>query len=112
MRGDHVECAAALQCAEVPHLRPEVAVDGIQVTLRPKTPILLVRQEIAPAAPAVAASAPILVSQSFFRLDDRFAYEGNEQRDKDVTRIFLDPTLDPVTGDVHGPILRLEALIN
>ncbi|MBK7074489.1 MAG: hypothetical protein IPH44_19550 [Myxococcales bacterium] len=33
-------------------------------------------------------------------------------RDKDVTRIFLDPTLDPVTGDVHGPILRLEALIN
>ncbi|MBL8898445.1 MAG: hypothetical protein JNM84_12485, partial [Planctomycetes bacterium] len=69
--------------------KPELQVDGIQVTLRPKTPILLVRQEIAPAAPPVAASAPILVSQSFFRLDDRYAYEGNEQRDKVVAQEFL-----------------------
>ena len=33
-------------------------------------------------------------------------------RDLDVTRIFLDPSIDPATGDVHGTILRLEALIN
>lgn len=25
----------------------------------------------------------------------------------DVTRIFVDPQIDPVSGDVHGPILRL-----
>lgn len=25
----------------------------------------------------------------------------------DVTRIFVDPTIDPASGDVHGPILRL-----
>jgi hypothetical protein len=31
-------------------------------------------------------------------------------RDLDVTRIFLDPEIDPDTGDVHGKILRLEAL--
>lgn len=33
-------------------------------------------------------------------------------RGKDVTRIFLDPSIDPATGDVHGRILRLETLIN
>ena len=27
----------------------------------------------------------------------------------DVTRIFVDPEIDPVTGDVHGAILRLAA---
>lgn len=31
-------------------------------------------------------------------------------RDLDVTRIFLDPEIDPASGDVHGKILRLEAL--
>lgn len=33
-------------------------------------------------------------------------------RGKDVTRIFLDPEVDPATGDVHGTILRLETSIN
>jgi hypothetical protein len=28
-------------------------------------------------------------------------------RDLDVTRIFVDPKLDPETGDVFGPILRI-----
>jgi hypothetical protein len=28
-------------------------------------------------------------------------------REMDVTRIFVDPEIDPATGDVHGPILRL-----
>jgi hypothetical protein len=27
----------------------------------------------------------------------------------DVTRIFVDPSIDPASGDVHGPILRLAA---
>ncbi len=27
-----------------------------------------------------------------------------------VTRIFLDPQIDPATGDVHGKILRIEAV--
>lgn len=27
-----------------------------------------------------------------------------------VTRIFIDPAVDPETGDVHGKILRIEAL--
>jgi len=28
-------------------------------------------------------------------------------RELAVTRIFLDPSIDPASGDVHGPILRL-----
>jgi len=46
------------------------------------------------AAPAVAET-PVLVSQNFFRQDDRFRYEGNQQFDKFVTGEFL-------TGVVYG----------
>jgi hypothetical protein len=31
-------------------------------------------------------------------------------REMDVTRIFLDPEIDPASGDVHGRILRLESI--
>jgi len=31
-------------------------------------------------------------------------------RERDVTRIFVDPRIDDESGDVHGAILRLEAL--
>ncbi|MBK9385691.1 MAG: hypothetical protein IPN34_12850 [Planctomycetes bacterium] len=69
--------------------KPEMAVDGIQLTVRAKTPILLVRQEIAQANLPIVSPATILVSQNFFRLDDRTRYEGNEQRDNYITQEFL-----------------------
>lgn len=31
-------------------------------------------------------------------------------RDSAVTRLFIDPEIDPATGDVHGQILRLSPL--
>jgi hypothetical protein len=31
-------------------------------------------------------------------------------RDTAVTRLFIDPAIDPVSGDVHGKILRLSPL--
>jgi hypothetical protein len=31
-------------------------------------------------------------------------------RNNAVTRLFLDPAVDPATGDVHGKILRLSPL--
>lgn len=31
-------------------------------------------------------------------------------RDSAVTRLFIDPAIDPDSGDVHGKILRLAAL--
>jgi hypothetical protein len=31
-------------------------------------------------------------------------------RDSAVTRLFIDPEIDPATGDVHGKILRLAPL--
>jgi hypothetical protein len=31
-------------------------------------------------------------------------------RDMEVTRIFIDPEIDTVSGDVHGTILRLEGM--
>lgn len=41
-------------------------------------------QEIKPAVVG-AASSPILISQNYFRQDDRYEYDGNEHRDKFVT---------------------------
>ncbi|HWO25833.1 MAG TPA: hypothetical protein VNO30_44165 [Kofleriaceae bacterium] len=32
-------------------------------------------------------------------------------RDSAVTRLFIDPAIDPDTGDVHGQILRLAPLV-
>jgi len=72
----------------------ETRSDGAALEIRAATPILLVRKEILPAEPT-SDPAPILVSQNFFRHDDRFRWEGNERYDKFVTDEFL-------TGVVYG----------
>lgn len=47
---------------------------------------IVFHQEIKPAVLAEgAAGSPILISQNYFRQDDRYEYEGNEYRDKFVT---------------------------
>ena len=45
-------------------------------------------KEIKPAAKAAAKSL-ILVSQNYYRADDRYAYKGNQKEDKYVTEEFL-----------------------
>lgn len=63
---------------------PGRVLDGNSVAVTAKTPLLLVRKEIRPAGASVAES-PVLISQNFYRLDERYRYEGNERLDNFVT---------------------------
>ncbi|MCA8942169.1 MAG: hypothetical protein KDB80_06370, partial [Planctomycetes bacterium] len=61
-------------------------IDGNQLTIA--GPSLLVRKQIR-AVESSQQAGPILVSQNFYRLDDRYRYEGNERRDNFVIDEFL-----------------------
>lgn len=66
-------------------------------TLTAGGPVIVYHKEIKPPV-AAAADAPqgqLLVSQSFFRADDRYRMEGNEKFEKRVSGEFL-------TGTVYG----------
>ncbi len=67
---------------------PDIEVGDRQITVKPKSPTLLVRKELRPALQAEGA-LPLLVSQAFFRVGDRYRYVGKERRDKFVKDEFL-----------------------
>jgi len=57
-------------------------------TLRAASPLLAVRKDLRDS-PQAAKASPLLVSQDFFRSDDRTEFAGSEQRDKFVRDEFL-----------------------
>ena len=57
-------------------------------TLKPSTPLLAVRRELKDATKPDSVE-PLLVSQNFFRLDDRYDTAGSVRRDKFVRDEFL-----------------------
>lgn len=65
-----------------------------RMTLQAASPLVVFHEEIRPATPA-ADKTPLLVSQNFFRQDDRYRHENNVQYDKFVTDEFL-------VGTVYG----------
>ncbi len=88
--GSFAEMLLALAVLDLPFTPGEhrtAQQDGTR-TLRPATPLLLVRRELAPVA-AEAAEGAILLSQDFYRLDERYRYVGQEQRDAFVSDEFL-----------------------
>lgn len=68
--------------------------DGAKETLTLASPAIIFHKEIR-SADAPAAKSPILVSESFYRLDDPYTYVGSERLDKYVTDEFL-------TGVAYG----------
>ena len=62
--------------------------EGDTFTMTPSTGMVVFHKEIKPAAPA-ETKTPILVSQNFFRHDDRYTHVNNERFDKYVTEEFL-----------------------
>ncbi len=90
------EMAMALAITDLPFeaKKHEVKYEQARMILRAGSPMVVFHQEIKPAQPA-ANRSPILVSQNFFRVDDRYRYEGNEKVDKFVTGEFL-------AGKVYG----------
>ena len=67
---------------------PEEKTEGARLTLTVKTPALLVTEQILPAE-ASKDERPLLLSQQFFRPDDLYRFEGNEQIEKFVAGEFI-----------------------
>lgn len=70
---------------------PTVRGEGSSRTLTANGPLLVFVREVRPAVPSSANSAgpELLLSERFFRLDDRYFVEGQERRDKFVSDEFL-----------------------
>jgi len=67
---------------------------GTRVTLHAASPLVAFRKEIQPA-PLAQEKVPVLVSENFFRQNDRYRFVNNERLDKFVADEFL-------TGVVYG----------
>ena len=87
---DFPEMMLALAVLDLPFESPRhtTKAENGQYTLTAAGPMIAFHREIKPAAPA-PEQAPLLVSQNFFRADDRYREEGNEKFDKYVTDEFL-----------------------
>lgn len=89
--GSLTEVLVALAMSGLPfEAEGDVAEDlaGAALTLRSPGPALLVTEQILPAADA-DDDRPLLISQQFYRPDDRYRHEGNEQIEKFITGEFI-----------------------
>ena len=88
------EMMFALSVLDLPFrsVEHDATFNGAQLILSTKSPLIVFHEEIRGAEPA-AGDTPILVSQNFFRLDDRYRIVNNQQVDKYVTDEFLVQTV-------------------
>ncbi len=88
--GSFAEMMLALAVLDLPLQSAEhqVTVTDRQLTLVPQHRLLAFHEEIQPVTES-GHDTPILVSQNFFDLNDRFRYEGDQKLDKYVTDEFL-----------------------
>lgn len=84
------EMLAALALLDVPFeaAKHETTLEGAKLTLVAGSPLVVYHEEVLPAA-AADGDTPVLVSQNFFRRDDRYSQEKGRQVDKFVTEEFL-----------------------
>ncbi len=66
----------------------EEKLDGLRYAVQAASPLILFHREIREATRATESGA-VLVTQHFFRADDRYRHENNEQFDKYVNEEFL-----------------------
>ena len=95
--GSFTEMMFALSVLDLPFTakEQEFTVDENELQLTAKSPVIVFHEEIQQAEKA-EGETPVLVSQNFFRNDDRYEYEDDGQtNDKFVTDEFL-------TGIVYG----------
>ncbi len=65
---------------------------GQRLTFTAKSPVIVFHKEVLPSQKA-DGKTPLLVSQNFFNLADRYTYKNNERQDKYVTDEFLCSTV-------------------
>ncbi|HEY3325008.1 MAG TPA: hypothetical protein VGP72_31430 [Planctomycetota bacterium] len=80
-------CALAVLDLPFEAAKHDVEFKAARMTLTAKSPLVAFHKEIKESAPG--EKTPILVSQNFYRLDDRYRMESNERFDKYVTDEFL-----------------------
>lgn len=76
-------CALAVLDLPFEPEAPERTLDG-SARLRARTPLIVFHQQLAAVAPSEQRLG-VLVSQNYFRADDRYRYEDDEQHDKYVS---------------------------
>ncbi|MCY3021345.1 MAG: hypothetical protein NTW87_20210 [Planctomycetota bacterium] len=83
------EIMCALAVLDVPFEagKHETEFKAARMTLTAKSPLVAYHKEIKESAPG--ERTPVLVSQNFYRHDDRYRHENNERFDKYVTDEFL-----------------------
>ena len=88
--GSLAEMLLALAVLDLPFEAREhvTEAEGKRFSIEAKSPLILVRKELLETELATEGTV-ILISQNFFRLDDRYVMVGNERRDKFVEDEFL-----------------------
>lgn len=88
------EMMFALSVLDLPlrSVEHEVTFNDMQMVVVAKSPAIVFHEEIRQAKPA-EGDTPVLVSQNFFRLDDRYRVVNNQQVDKYVADEFLVQTV-------------------
>lgn len=88
--GSFAEAMLAISVLELPFTpgKATVKFEGARMTLISPTPVIVVHEEVHPAA-APKAQAPILVSQNVFKANDRYRDDNGERMDKFVTGEFV-----------------------
>ncbi len=72
--------------------KPAEDVEGAQLTLKATAPAILVSEQILPAEKS-KDERPLLISQQFFRPDDMYRFEDNEQIEKFISGEFIRRTV-------------------
>ncbi|MHC5054430.1 MAG: hypothetical protein ACYTKD_06910 [Planctomycetota bacterium] len=83
------EMMLAMSLVEIPAEAGEhdLTYDDARLAIRAASPMVVFHKEIEEAE--LSETTPILISQNFFRLGDRFRFENNERLDKYVTEEFV-----------------------
>lgn len=105
----------ALSVLDLPFVADEheTEYEETKLVLTAGSPFVVFHEEVREAATS-AERTPILVSENFFRRDDRYRHEGSERRDKFVTDEFLVHTVYGCQVVVTNPtssVQKLEALL-
>lgn len=92
--GNLNEMLLALAVLDLPYRSPQhpYQFDGARLSIRLAGPALIFHQEVRPVEPQPAATA-LLVSQNYFRHDDRYEMKNGRRVDKFVTGQFLTETV-------------------
>jgi hypothetical protein len=85
-------CALAVLDLPFESVKHDVKFGGGRMTLTPANAIVAFHEEVRPVGP-VAAQTPILISQNFYRANDRYREENGEKTDKFVTGEFVIETV-------------------